>query len=152
MSFQHNLKLYATKNLIYLYKMGVTYCHSVFYVFTWHFTWKRGNAFELKHDKWYSIGITRTIYAIGIILYMRPANERRRYDVTSSLINWAHAQNTTCLLFPRINKNMVLLSSKVAVHFCLLGLINKALNSDLTFYHLRVANLTSRGGRWGWCW
>ena len=29
----------------------------------------------------------------GIILCMRPANERRRYNVTSSLIGWAHAQN-----------------------------------------------------------
>ena len=29
----------------------------------------------------------------GIILCMRPANERRRYTVTSSPIGWAHAQN-----------------------------------------------------------
>ena len=29
----------------------------------------------------------------GIILCMRPANERRRYTVTSSLIGWAHKQN-----------------------------------------------------------
>ena len=29
----------------------------------------------------------------GIILCMRPANERRRYDVTSSFIGWAHSQN-----------------------------------------------------------
>ena len=29
----------------------------------------------------------------GIIWYMRPANERRRYNVTSSLIGWAHIQN-----------------------------------------------------------
>ena len=28
-----------------------------------------------------------------IILYMHPANERRRYIVTSSLIGWAHVQN-----------------------------------------------------------
>ena len=34
----------------------------------------------------------------GIILLMRPANERRRYNVTSSLIGWAHAQNDPCLL------------------------------------------------------
>ena len=31
-----------------------------------------------------------------IILCMRPANERRRYNVTSSLIGWAHAQNDPC--------------------------------------------------------
>ena len=29
----------------------------------------------------------------GIILYMCPANERRRYIVTSSLIGWAQTQN-----------------------------------------------------------
>ena len=29
----------------------------------------------------------------GIIVCMRPANERRRYIVTSSLIGWAHTQN-----------------------------------------------------------
>ena len=28
----------------------------------------------------------------GVILSMRPANERRRYNVTSSLVGWAHAQ------------------------------------------------------------
>ena len=32
----------------------------------------------------------------GIILCMRPANERRRYIVTSSLIGWAHTQNDPC--------------------------------------------------------
>ena len=32
-------------------------------------------------------------YEAGIILCMRPANERRHYNVTSSLIGWAHAQN-----------------------------------------------------------
>ena len=30
------------------------------------------------------------------ILCMRPANERWRYNVTSSLIGWAHAQNDPC--------------------------------------------------------
>ena len=30
---------------------------------------------------------------VGIILCMRPANERRRYNVTSSLTGWAYAQN-----------------------------------------------------------
>ena len=29
----------------------------------------------------------------GIILYKPPANERRRYIVTSSLIGWTHTQN-----------------------------------------------------------
>ena len=28
----------------------------------------------------------------GLILGLRPANERRRYKVTTSLIGWAHAK------------------------------------------------------------
>ena len=32
----------------------------------------------------------------GIILCMHPANGRRRYNVTSSLIGWAHTQNDPC--------------------------------------------------------
>ena len=35
---------------------------------------------------------------IGIILCMRPANEGRRYNVTSSLIGWSHAQNDLCTI------------------------------------------------------
>ena len=37
--------------------------------------------------------VTLIHYEAGIILWMRPANERRRYIVTSSLIGWAHRQN-----------------------------------------------------------
>ena len=33
----------------------------------------------------------------GIILCMRPANGRRRYNVTSSLIGWAHTQKDPCV-------------------------------------------------------
>ena len=32
-------------------------------------------------------------YNAGIILYMHPANERRRYNVMSCLIGWARTQN-----------------------------------------------------------
>ena len=32
-------------------------------------------------------------YTVLINLWMRPANERRRYIVTSSLIGWVHSQN-----------------------------------------------------------
>ena len=35
----------------------------------------------------------------GIILCMRPANERRRYNVTSSPIGWAHTQNDPCMTY-----------------------------------------------------
>ena len=32
----------------------------------------------------------------GIVLWMRPANERWRYTVTPSFIGWAHTQNDPC--------------------------------------------------------
>ena len=32
----------------------------------------------------------------GLILRLRPANERRRYFVTTSLIGWAHTKNQRC--------------------------------------------------------
>ena len=46
----------------------------------------------------------------GIISYMRSANEKRRYIVTSFLIGWAHTQNdpghilghVKCFLCPKI--------------------------------------------------
>ena len=33
---------------------------------------------------------------VGIILFMRLTNQKRRYFVTSSLIGWAHKQNDSC--------------------------------------------------------
>ena len=39
---------------------------------------------------------------IGIILWMRPANEGRRYIVTSSLIAWVHTQNDHCFMTSRV--------------------------------------------------
>ena len=44
-------------------------------------------------------GISEIYYTFsGIILGAGPANERRRYIVTSSLIDWAHTQNDPCLM------------------------------------------------------
>ena len=37
----------------------------------------------------------------GIILCMRPVNERRRYSVMPSLIDWAHTQNNACMTKPK---------------------------------------------------
>ena len=38
----------------------------------------------------------RHIPQAGMILGLRPANERRRYTVTPSLIGWAQTQNQPC--------------------------------------------------------
>ena len=40
------------------------------------------------------------------ILCMRPANERRRYKVTSPLIGWAHMQNDPCTTWQRIQPGL----------------------------------------------
>ena len=51
-----------------------------------------------------SVGVIRCRYETwsvlpaGIVLCMRLANERRRYNVTSSLIGWAHAENYPCIV------------------------------------------------------
>ena len=45
------------------------------------------------------VGIT------GIILCVRPANERRRYIVTSSLIGWVHTQNNPWIILGRLTLN-----------------------------------------------
>ena len=43
-----------------------------------------------------------TLVSRGIILCMSPANERQRYNVTSSLIDWAHVHNDPWeSVFPR---------------------------------------------------
>ena len=47
----------------------------------------------------------------GIILCMRPANERRRYIVTSSLIGCAHTQNDPCSWY-HYNKTMGIFHGK----------------------------------------
>ena len=39
------------------------------------------------------IGTKTLTEPAGMILWTRPANERWRYIVTSSLIGWAHSQN-----------------------------------------------------------
>ena len=36
----------------------------------------------------------------GLLLWMGPANERRRYIVTSFLSGWAHTQNDPCMITP----------------------------------------------------
>ena len=38
------------------------------------------------------------LHSVGIILCMRPANERGRYIATSPLSGWAHTQNNPCIL------------------------------------------------------
>ena len=54
-------------------------------------SWIVGSRIEAKDfmDKWW-VDTWRDVIA-GLILGLRPANERRRYKVTPSLIGWAQA-------------------------------------------------------------
>ena len=43
---------------------------------------------------------------------MHPANERWRYNVTSSLIGWVHAQNDPCIFYDKMT--IFKLANKIA--------------------------------------
>ena len=63
-----------------------------------------------KELSWVFLLILHVLLAhAGIILCMRPANERRCYNVTSSLIGWVHARNDPCpcICFPGDGKRGV---------------------------------------------
>ena len=49
----------------------------------------------------------------GIILYVRSANERRCYIVTSSLLGWAHTQND-----PSVCQNILWIQSMIYLRHC----------------------------------
>ena len=53
----------------------------------------------------------------GIIFYMRPANERRHYNVTLPLIGLAHSQNDPCHQLKACN-NITVYPKKYAHGFC----------------------------------
>ena len=57
---------------------------------------------------------TNAAYSPGIILQMSPANGRRRYNVTSSLISWAHAQNDHSIFQPRTYSSEPSLSTPIS--------------------------------------
>ena len=42
------------------------------------------------------IEVTSIHISAGISLYMRPANGRRRYNATTSLLGWAHTSTDPC--------------------------------------------------------
>ena len=75
----YNLVVMCVWNLI---DVGLNH----FQKFLWHQTIPPNMFIALY--KW-----TRHYFFSGIILCMRPANERRRYIVTSFLIGWTHIQN-----------------------------------------------------------
>ena len=60
----------------------------VLLVITWQILYLIPRFWTLKSDFNDNIHVT----GIGIILFMRPGNERWRYIVTQSLIGWAHTQ------------------------------------------------------------
>ena len=60
----------------------------------WQIPWRHRRKVNSNHRAHSTmIILSHKSYSTGIILCMRPANERRRYIVTSSLIGWAPTYN-----------------------------------------------------------
>ena len=47
---------------------------------------------------WFWQNDTDYVSITGLILGLHPANERRRYKVTPSLIDWAQTDNQSCII------------------------------------------------------
>ena len=73
-----------------------------------HLQYQDQFAIGQSHQHWSQVAVTfrcdrhaalkhKQCYDAGIIQCMRPANERWRYIVTSSLIGWAHTRNDPCI-------------------------------------------------------
>ena len=56
------------------------------------------------------------IYMLRDHFCMRPANERRRYNVTSSRIGWAHTQNDPCIIHFHITGTYTCICLICAMH------------------------------------
>ena len=54
-----------------------------------------------------------TTHAARIILWMRSTNERRSYNVTSSLIGWEYSQNDPCFISHIAANDTVLLQVNI---------------------------------------
>ena len=66
-----------------------------------------------KFHKW---GHKRLIYSrTRIFLGMGSANERRRYNITSSLIGWAHSQTAAFIFFPVLQQGHYYLYWEVVI-------------------------------------
>ena len=59
---------------------------------------RAGRSNYIPHVLWGVIAVP-VLDTSGLILGLRPANERRRYFVTTSLIDWAQAENQPCTCF-----------------------------------------------------
>ena len=77
----------------------------------WSQRWTRCQHWK---EKWKNVVILMKCSSLApqdvVILYMHPANERRRYNVTSSLIGWMHTQNDHCFCFNEPNDLFILAS------------------------------------------
>ena len=74
--------------------LGLNLIHAII-LLTWVYVPLLATSTSSPSLKSYMPGTKRQNIA-GIILFMCPTNERRRYSVTSSLIGWAHKQNDPC--------------------------------------------------------
>ena len=82
--------IFSLKDFIFGKQLCVyqMFCFIIFFKFCFKFT------IQPEGAKQNTVVITPFVFIVlGIILCMRPTNEGRRYNVTSSLIGWAHSQN-----------------------------------------------------------
>ena len=83
------------------------------------------------------------LWDAGIILYMRPANERRRYIVTSSLIGWAYIHNNH-LLGWNLKKTDHVTTKPQCILRSALGVSKSSLTHCGLCYHCRVCRVCCR--------
>ena len=89
----------------------------------------------------------------GLILDVRPANERRHYFVTMSLIGWAQTQNRPCVMIPTCGANSediddIMTLFGVRRHHPNYQTLNN-LHNDLVYLctHICVCELASMGSQ-----
>ena len=92
------------------------------------FSW-RNCYFVVDIRLWYPsvLSLPKLPITSRIILCIRSANKRRRYDITSSLIGWTHAQKNACYFLCRWITPLFLTT---VFHHCVLELNLKRVNKQ----------------------
>ena len=87
----------------HLFTHGYTriYCfqmHSIWFLLAWWHVDETNMILSFDPLQAFFGCANQPMMSSGIILCMHPANERRCYNVTSSLIGWVHAHNNPCIM------------------------------------------------------
>ena len=93
-SWNNGMRCMSLYSLLLNFKMASIFC-TFSEILTYFASYSLGLLFAIHISC--CIFFSYSIFS-GISLYMRPANERRRYIVTSSVIGWAHTENDLYIL------------------------------------------------------